>query len=615
MARTPLFRQLARALSVIRRARAAGVSPVEQHERETEARDVRPSLPGARRPAVAPERRLVIPAERRLVIPGRGFSRDVRQSLSRRTFLGAAAAGATIAGLPGCSEEPAPNPVVEPTIAIVGAGMAGLHCAYRLLTDLGIAATVYEASDRVGGRMYSDRSIFPDGQHCELGGELIDTGHATMLDLADELGIELLDYEEDDPSLERLTAFVGGTKLTSEEILSGFAPIAAKLDDAYAMLADQDFGFVTFDQPNGGNALDAMSIADWFDSIGAEGPVRTLLEIAYNIEYGLETDEQSFLNLLFLISTDTDELRLFGDSDERFHTKDGNDAFVTRLAEALDPAQIELSARLVAIKEQPDGRYLLTFDRDGEAFEATADHVVLTLPFTMLRQVESNLTFSPPKAAAIAELGYGTNSKLMVGFDARPWRDDHGSNGETFSDLSYQATWETSRLQPGASGILTNFTGGAAGAAAGKGTAEERAADFLDDLEEVFPGVKAAHNGKVARFHWPTHRFTNGSYSAYRVGQYTKFAGAEILRHGNVHFAGEHTSLNAQGYMEGAALTGAMAAKEIADDLGLAEKEPQSWANAEVTLATPADRIRIRAGLARKHRRYKTALRRMFRKR
>jgi len=39
-------------------------------------------------------------------------------------------------------------------IAIVGAGMAGLNAAYHLQRQ-GIPATVYEASDRVGGRMFT----------------------------------------------------------------------------------------------------------------------------------------------------------------------------------------------------------------------------------------------------------------------------------------------------------------------------------------------------------------------------------------------------------------------------------------------------------------------------
>jgi len=575
LAKTPLFRHLARAFSILRRARAAGTPPLEWLERERQARAGR--------------------------------------TLSRRTLLGAAASTAifaTLPTLPGCDDGVIPPATGD--VVIVGGGMAGLHCAYRLSQE-GIVAKVYDAATRLGGRMFSERTMFPDGQHIELGGELIDTGHQTMLDLAEELEIDLLDYRDDDQKLQMLVAHIGGTKLTIAEILTGFEPIAKKIDEALATLTDQEDIFVYYDKPNGGEALDALSITAWLDSIDAEGPVRTLLEVAYNIEYGLEPDESNVLNMMILISTDTTELRLFGESDELFHTKDGNDTYITRLAEQLDPAQIELDARLTALTEKSDGKYTLTFTRGSSTFDVQAGHVVLAIPFTLLRQVTTNIAFDDAKAAAIAELGYGTNAKLMVGFSSRPWRTLHDSNGESFSDLPYQATWETSRLQPGDSGILTNFTGGDIGVAIGEGTPEERAADFLEELEKVFPGTKAAANGVVARMHWPTYPLTLGSYSAYRIGQYAKFAGAEIERYKNIHFAGEHTSLDAQGYMEGAALTGAMAAAEIAADLGLAEKATQAWSRSGSAITSPADRIAIRARLTRSHRRFKTALRRLGR--
>jgi monoamine oxidase len=572
LARAPLFRQLARAFAAIRRARTNGIDPLEQLERDREAR--------------------------------------AQRTLSRRSILGAAASGAILSALPGC--DGGQTATSDGPVVIVGGGIAGLHCAYRL-SKKGVMATVYDAAPRVGGRMFSDRTTFPDGQLCELGGELIDTGHLTMHDLAAELQIELVDYMDDDPSLEKLVAHIGGAQLAMPDILTGFAPIAAEIDAALATLTDQDDLFVYHDKPNGGEALDAMSISAWFDSIGAMGPVRTLLEVAYNIEYGLETTEQNVLNMLFLISTATDELLLFGDSDERFHTKDGNDTFPTRLSEELDPAQIELEARLTALMENSDGSYTLTFERGSSTFDVGAAHVVLALPFTMLREVDTNVELSAPKAKAIAELGYGTNAKLMCGFSSRPWRETHGSNGETFSDLGYQSTWETSRLQAGASGIITNFTGGIPGVAAGDGTPEERMADFLAQLDTVFPGVQAASNGKVARFHWPTYPFTKGSYSCYKVGQYTTITGAEILREGNLHFAGEHTSLDAQGYMEGGALTGAMAAEEVAADLG-APTNTQSLGEPSA-LMSPAERITARAALTRQYRRYKTALRKLRRAR
>jgi monoamine oxidase len=60
--------------------------------------------------------------------------------------------------------------VQSPKVVIVGAGTAGLTCAYRLQQH-GIIARVIEASTRVGGRMFSLRDFFPDNQLTELGGE------------------------------------------------------------------------------------------------------------------------------------------------------------------------------------------------------------------------------------------------------------------------------------------------------------------------------------------------------------------------------------------------------------------------------------------------------------
>jgi monoamine oxidase len=567
MAKTPLLRTLARLLHVQRAARRTGIPASELLEIKRE-----------------------------------------QSRIQRRRFLEMSAAALTIPfAASGCSDEPKPTPEADPTVVIVGGGIAGLHCAYRLKT-LGVKATIYDAAKRVGGRMYSDRMTFPDGMHCELGGELIDTGHQTMHDLAKELGIELLDYKTDDATLAHLVAHFGGVKLTEQEILTGFAPIAAKIDEALATLTDQEDLFVYYNKPNGGEALDALSLKAWLDSINATGPVRDLLEVAYNLEYGLETDVTNCLNMLFLISTDTASFEVFGDSDELFHTKAGNDTYASKLSEKLDAAQIELEASLVAITETSGGRYQLTFARGGSNFEVMADHVVLALPFSILRDVEVNLDLPAPKALAIQELGYGTNAKLMVGFSSRPWRSA-GSNGETFTDLAFQGSWETSRLQPGASGIITNYTGGDRGVAIGMGTPEERAAEFLDEFDTVFPGTKAAHNGKVVRFHWPTYPLTKGSYSAYKVGQYTKITGVEAERFKNVHFAGEHTSLDAQGYMEGGALSGAMAADEIAGDLGIGTQALIARREDRPTsLWLPAERIMARAYVARTQKRWKKSL-------
>src|SRR5205085_11807967 len=109
---------------------------------------------------------------------------EARAGLSRRTFLGGVAAASAFAVSRKAIAAPKP-PALD--VGIVGAGLAGLQCAYQL-KQLGLVASVYEASSRVGGRQFSLRGVFP-GQVAERGGELIDTGHKTMLGWVNTLGL------------------------------------------------------------------------------------------------------------------------------------------------------------------------------------------------------------------------------------------------------------------------------------------------------------------------------------------------------------------------------------------------------------------------------------------
>jgi hypothetical protein len=131
----------------------------------------------------------------------------------------------------------------------------------------------------------------------------------------------------------------------------------------------------------------------------------------------------------------------------------------------------------------------------------------------------------------------GTNSKLHVQFDSRPW-ERLGFNGETYSDRGYQASWEVSRARPGRSGILVDYTGGTIGAGFGTGSPDQRAREFLRQIEPVLPGVSERWNGNAVVDFWPGYRWTKGSYSYWTVGQYTDFGGIEGRPEGNCHFAG-----------------------------------------------------------------------------
>jgi monoamine oxidase len=208
----------------------------------------------------------------------------------------------------------------------------------------------------------------------------------------------------------------------------------------------------------------------------------------------------------------------------------------------------------------------LTFRQGATTKAVTADRVVLALPFTILRRSVnwSKAGFGPEKSRAIRELGMGTNSKLNVGFETRHWRA-LGCNGDTYADTGYQATWEVSRAQPGRAGILVDYTGGRIADSFGSGTPSSRAQEFLAQLEPVLPGVSSQWDGRATLDYWPAYPWTLGSYSYYKPGQYTAFGGAEEQVSGACHFAGEHTTQDFQGYLQGAVFSGQRAAAEVLD--------------------------------------------------
>jgi monoamine oxidase len=93
----------------------------------------------------------------------------------------------------------APNSI-DVKVAIVGAGLAGLACGYELKKN-GINATLYEASNRTGGRCYSLGGAFPGavtfpGQVVERGGEFIDNLHKTMLGYVQEFKLQVEDVSK-----------------------------------------------------------------------------------------------------------------------------------------------------------------------------------------------------------------------------------------------------------------------------------------------------------------------------------------------------------------------------------------------------------------------------------
>jgi monoamine oxidase len=488
--------------------------------------------------------------------------RTTRRTLLRRA--GAAAVGVAALG----RLAPVARGATAPRIVVVGAGLAGLTCACRL-RRAGYVAQVLEASGRVGGRCWTIRDAFAEGQIAEHGGELIDQGHNAIRNLAQELGLSLDNLVQAEVNGTELIASFDGVPYTYPEITDDI-----KRDWQTIHTDVTAAGYPTlFDSfTERGLELDRLSVVGWIQKSitgGMDSRLGRLLDVAYTIEYGADSSEQSSLNLLYLLGfVGQGQFRVFGKSDEKYHVRGGNDQISTRLAASLD-GQITTGAELVAIRRTSAGGYALTVDQGPGRTTVAADILVLALPFSILRRsVDLSLAgFSKRKLLAIRELGMGTNSKLHLQFRRRHW-NDLGSNGDTLSDTGYQNTWEVTRAQPGRSGILVDYTGGRIGAGFGSGTPEHRAEQFLEQLEPVLPGISRQWNGRATVDFWPGYEWTQGSYSYWKVGQYTAFAGVEGRREGDAHFCGEHTSIDFQGYLNGAVDTGERAAAEIVADLG-----------------------------------------------
>jgi monoamine oxidase len=491
---------------------------------------------------------------------------DEESRTTRRSFLkgaGATVAGATLLGRLAGPARAASGLPSGTRIVVVGAGLAGLTCAYRL-QQAGYAAQIYEASGRIGGRCYTGRGEFADGQIYEHGGELIDNGHIDMKHLVQELGFNLDNlYSAETNGTEQLGYFFG-QPYTFAQMTDDLKVIWQQI---HSDISAASYPTLYNSYTTRGQQLDQMTLYQWIENYvpgGHRSPLGQLLDVAYNIEYGAESTVQSSLNMLYLLGyVGPGQFRTFGKSNEKYHVQGGNDQIPTTLAAKLG-SQITTNTPLTAIKLNKDGSYTLSFANGSGSFTRVADRVVLALPFSILRGVDfSKAGFNQVKTWAINELGMGTNSKVHVQFNSRFWRDQ-GCTGETYADTGYQNTWEVSRAQPGNSGILVWYTGGNSGVAVGSGTVQSQVQqNFLPWIEPVLPGATAQWNGKATRDYWTGYQWTKGSYSYWKAGQYTRFSGAEKEASGNCHFCGEHTSQDFQGYLQGGVETGQRAASEV----------------------------------------------------
>ena len=449
-----------------------------------------------------------------------------------------------------CSDAGAPG---QQSVAIIGGGIAGLNACYQLKKQ-GIRATIYEAGSKIGGRMFTVRDEFGEGITTDIGGEFVDSTHTDLIGLMKELGLPFYDLRQDE--LQPKEIFFDGKHLTNDDLKNALQPFVKQLLSDIRSLPE----VLSYETASHFQHLDNLTITEYISAIGISGWLYEFINVVLTREYGMEASEQSAINFLIMFTPPKDHYyQMFGDDHEVMKIKGGSQQLCDALYEKIKESVV-LKHTLTSISASNPSGYQLTFSTNHSLRTVEADYILLAIPFSILRMIPVHLEMPEGKQKCINEMGYGNSCKFILGMDSKPWRKA-GKQGYTFTDLSVGAGWDSSQLQSSQNGSFTVFGGGQFGDSLSRRTADDITGDFVPQLERIYPGMAAAFNKKHIKYCWAGNPLAKGGYSSFKKGQWSTLAGWESVPVGNVYFAGEHVSREFQGYMNGGAQTGRVAAR------------------------------------------------------
>lgn len=435
-------------------------------------------------------------------------------SLTRRRLL-AGAAGALLLG--GSARAAAGRDVV-----VVGAGLAGLACAYEL-ERRGLRVTVLEARDRVGGRVLTARDSLSSGRHGELGGELVSRADWRLAAYASRFGLRLEAADSAPRAVQRR-----GRAMPWEEFVTD--AVETDLRRFRARLAALPFS----------PALDGRSAASFVGELRLSDRARFLVEHELRSSFHVEP---AYLSLLFLAQQER------GRPPRALRVAGGADSLTLALAGALADVRLESPARSV----EHGAAGVVVTSRGGAV---SADWCVLALPVPALASLA--IEPEPPARlqAAVEELRYGHAVKMALEYEPPLFRRG-GDRGAILSDRTFRRSWPSS-----SPGVLTVETTGADAFVVGAVRAATRGRLAADEIGEALPASRGRLRSSASTA-WHLDGWSRGSLVAYAPGQVTRFQRAVRRGFGRVLVAGEHTEVPA-GSMEAALRSGARIATAIA---------------------------------------------------
>jgi monoamine oxidase len=440
----------------------------------------------------------------------------------------------------------AATPLAGASVVVAGAGLAGLSAAHDLVA-LGADVTVVDARDRAGGRVWTIRDGFAERQHAEAGGDMIDEEQHEIRGLVGEMGLKLTRILRGGFASVRPDGS-GKPKIAQQDASRGWARLAKELEGLARpyRLAEQ-----RWDSPIAAR-LARQSVGSWLDSIKADAELRATARGLRGF-FLADPDELSLIALVDQFSSDD------GPALQPMYRIDGgNDRLAAALAARLGN-RFHPNTEVVAVSHR--GKNVRVSVRNGRALsQIGCDYAVLAVPATTLRRIPFMPSLPVQQHDAVANLKYGRATKTLLQFSNRFWRV-RGRPQAFGSPLPFGAVWDGNEEQRGAPGILSLLAGGGASDATQSIVAKEGPQGLSRALEWL--GANRAELGAWRQIVWEQDHFARGGY-AYFDSTYDPSLRPWLARPcGRLFFAGEHTSIKWQGYMNGAVESGRRAAAEI----------------------------------------------------